>query len=140
MGRVIKANRPIHSKTPTGSSEKPADHVPFEDLRESVISLALAMVHRILQQEIDADPGRLLHIYDQVLGEADLTAGGTLYIHPDDMNLINFDGYAEKKGISLVSDTTVGVGGYRFSSPFGEVDGTIDTLVARFRLALGETS
>ena len=143
MGRIIKAaelaeQRESDPPSPEAISVGAAAVAGSDTaaLKTLVFEIAEAMANALVGEDIDRAPTLLDGIYRKALAQVTPMNGATLVVHPEDAALHSLDDIAVEKGVSVIADSSVGRGGFRLFSRFGEVDGTLDTLLSR----LGDTA
>ncbi|MEE4639854.1 MAG: flagellar assembly protein FliH [Wenzhouxiangella sp.] len=100
------------------------------DVEHELASLAVAIARRVIDDELKADPGRILQLVPQAVAE--LPAGSRdvrVRVHPEDARLLHQhlpDGDGEASW-SLVEDAAVSRGGCRVDCPNSSIDATLET-------------
>jgi flagellar biosynthesis/type III secretory pathway protein FliH len=146
MGRIIKAaqleeERHSISRHPQRYGETVDNRVDEAALRQVAIDLAVEMTRRLTGIYIDENPSLLVSIYHRAFSGVGLLSDAELRVHPDDRRLVADDEITGGRGgCRLLSDDAVGRGGFRLNTEFGEIDGSLDTMLALFRTVLGGES
>ena len=141
MGKVIKAatlkqNAALQTESKTSNADVSSERRDPKVIQKEVIAMAAAMAERLIGAEIERNPTLLRRLYENAItGIAPLE--GTLIIHPEDKQLADIEAAIAGQSCKISTDTAVGRGGYRLIGPWGEVDGTLDTLLKRFQINLG---
>jgi flagellar assembly protein FliH len=96
-----------------------------------VVQLALALAHRMLQREIDADRGLLLAMARVALDRMGEAARATIRLHPDDYAIVMTarEQSSATDQVQVVADTSVGRGGCLVQSDFGLMDAGLDSQI-----------
>jgi flagellar biosynthesis/type III secretory pathway protein FliH len=103
-----------------------------------VVQLALALAHRMLQRELDADRGLLLAMARVALDRMGENARATIRLHPDDYAIVMTarEQGSEADHVQVVADTSVGRGGCLVQSDFGMMDTGLDSQIREMARAL----
>lgn len=103
-----------------------------------VVQLALAIAHRVLQREIDADRALLLAMARVALDRMGEAARATIRLHPDDYAMVMTarEQSSETDQVQVVADTSVGRGGCLVQSDFGLMDAGLDSQIREMARAL----
>ena len=102
--------------------------------------LALDVARQVIHQSLQAEPGWLLPLVQQLLGtEPALQGEPRLLLHPDDVALVknSLGDELEAAGWQLRADDSLTRGGCRVQSAAGEIDATLETRWERVTAALG---
>jgi len=96
-----------------------------------VVQLALAIAHRILQRDVDADRGLLLAMARVALDRLGEPARATIRLHPDDYAIVMTarEQSRETDQVQVVADTGVGRGGCLVQSDMGLMDAGFDSQI-----------
>ena len=96
-----------------------------------VVQLALALAHRMLQRELDADRGLLLAMARVALDRMGEAARATIRLHPDDYAIVMTarEQSNATDQVQVVADTSVGRGGCLVQSDFGLMDVGLDSQI-----------
>ena len=110
------------------------------EVADSVLALALDVARQVIHQSLQAEPGWLLPLVQQLLGtEPALQGEPRLLLHPDDVALVknSLGDELEAAGWQLRADDSLTRGGCRVHSAAGEIDATVETRWERVTAALG---
>lgn len=109
------------------------------EVGQATIELALALAADLVRQQLAQQPQTLLPLLREVL-QLDPAAGALrLWLHPDDLALVQQLMAAELAAIpcQLLPDIGLQRGGCRVQSGFGDIDATLQTRWRRLAGALG---
>jgi len=103
-----------------------------------VVQLALALAHRMLQREIDADRGLLLAMARVALDRMGEAVRATIRLHPDDFAVVMTarEPSASADQVQVVADSSVARGGCLVQSEFGLMDVGLDSQIREMARAL----
>jgi flagellar biosynthesis/type III secretory pathway protein FliH len=89
-----------------------------------VVHLSLAIAHRMLQRELNADRGMLLAMARVALDRLGEHTAATIRLHPDDFAIVMSarDGSRASDHVQVVADSVVGRGGCLVQADFGLMD------------------
>lgn len=107
---------------------------------EQTVALALAIAHKVLDDELHTRPEQILTSVRSALAAAGTTGAQTrLLVHPDDAPLItrHLGERAEHEGWLIVADPVITRGGCRLQSVDGDVDATLESRIHRVLDAMG---
>ncbi|MGO4326825.1 flagellar assembly protein FliH [Cupriavidus sp. 2TAF22] len=111
-----------------------------EEVAQTLISLALDVARRLVQQTVVADPGVLLPAVRELLAaEPALSGSPCLLLNAEDVTLVetHLAGELQAAGWSVRADPAVARGGCVASAASGELDATLSTRWSRVVKALG---
>jgi flagellar assembly protein FliH len=89
-----------------------------------VVQLSLAIAHRMLQRELNADRGMLLAMARVALDRLGEHTAATIRLHPDDFAIVMsaHEGARASDHVQVVADPVVGRGGCLVQADFGLMD------------------
>lgn len=110
------------------------------EVSQTLVSLALDVARRIVQQTVSVDPTSLLPAVRELLAhEPPLAGSPSLMLNPEDVALVNthLKGELEQAGWNVRADASIARGGCVASAASGELDATLSTRWQRVVKALG---
>ena len=149
MGKVVKAAEvktkpvPLKEKWDGPIIETFAEHREtisfFEESKQKIIELSMAMAKRIVGEVISLDNSLLDKIYQRSLDEVKDLGPVEIRVHPEDRGRSRIDSQASKMGFAVVSDPRVGRGGCVVSACGHHVDQSIDVVLNALREAMEQS-
>lgn len=101
-----------------------------EEVERTLVAMTVEVARRLVQQELELDPTRVLGVVREAIGALD-GAGRELRVmaHPDDAELIQQHLVAppEASSLRVIADRSLMRGDCRVSSEFAQVDARLDT-------------
>lgn len=103
----------------------------FDESREELVRLALAVAHQVVRQELEQDPGKVMPLVDEALarvrGEDQaslrLAPAAVTALEPQQAELAARHGIGE---LRLVPDASLGAGDVQVQTPAGTVDARVE--------------
>ena len=101
-----------------------------EEVERTLVAMTVEVARRLVQQELEMDPTRVLGVVREAIGALD-GAGRELRVmaHPDDAALLQEHLVAppEASSLRVIADRSLVRGDCRVSSEFAQVDARLDT-------------